>query len=205
MVTAQTAWELAAPAGAASSLGLGTQVKAHIERRFSMPLRAPGPRSCGSTCWRCGPSSGPSRASEQLRFEGEFYSFSLLTDFFSPGPDRAPRRRRIYRRRRERRHGPHRRRGVRRVPRPPVPLARGTSTRRVRPRSPRAPSGGGRARRRRRDHLPGVHHRRRRRAARAPAEREPSAASSPSTARRGRTDRSSSCTAGPTPATSCTG
>ena len=44
MITAQNAWELARASKGRFSLGLGSQVKAHIERRFSMPFEHPGPK-----------------------------------------------------------------------------------------------------------------------------------------------------------------
>ena len=44
MVTAQTAWELADVSDGRFRLGLGTQVRAHIERRYSSTFDPPGPR-----------------------------------------------------------------------------------------------------------------------------------------------------------------
>ena len=44
MITASTAWELAEATDGKFLLGLGTQVKAHIERRFSSEFEPPGPR-----------------------------------------------------------------------------------------------------------------------------------------------------------------
>src|SRR5437899_8752865 len=44
MVTAQVAWELAEATGGRFRLGLGTQVRAHIERRYSSSFDPPGPR-----------------------------------------------------------------------------------------------------------------------------------------------------------------
>ena len=41
MVTAQIAWELARASEGRFVLGLGSQVKSHIERRFSQPWSAP--------------------------------------------------------------------------------------------------------------------------------------------------------------------
>ena len=81
--------ELARASKGRFSLGLGSQVKAHIERRFSMPFDHPGPKLreyvlALRAIWRA------FQGEERLRFEGEFYSFSLLTDFFSPGPSDHP-------------------------------------------------------------------------------------------------------------------
>jgi alkanesulfonate monooxygenase SsuD/methylene tetrahydromethanopterin reductase-like flavin-dependent oxidoreductase (luciferase family) len=44
MVTAQVAWELADTSGGRFRLGLGTQVRAHIERRYGVEFDHPGPR-----------------------------------------------------------------------------------------------------------------------------------------------------------------
>ena len=44
MVTAQTAWELADVSGGRFRLGLGTQVRTHVERRYSAEFDGPGPR-----------------------------------------------------------------------------------------------------------------------------------------------------------------
>src|SRR5262249_42859450 len=44
MVTAQIAWELADASGGRFRLGLGTQVRAHIERRYASAFERPGPR-----------------------------------------------------------------------------------------------------------------------------------------------------------------
>jgi probable F420-dependent oxidoreductase len=84
MITAQTAWELARASQGRFSLGVGSQVKAHIERRFSMPFEHPLPKLreyvlALRAIWRA------FQGDERLRFEGDFYSFSLLTDFFAPG------------------------------------------------------------------------------------------------------------------------
>ncbi|WP_420613885.1 TIGR03617 family F420-dependent LLM class oxidoreductase [Candidatus Spongiisocius sp.] len=85
MVVAQTAWDLASFTGGRFLLGLGTQVKPHIERRFSMPWGRPVERMAefiGALraiwdTWQNG---------TRLRFRGEHYSFSLMTPFFDPGP-----------------------------------------------------------------------------------------------------------------------
>jgi probable F420-dependent oxidoreductase len=89
MITAQSAWELGRASRGRFSLGLGSQVKAHIERRFSMPFEHPGPKLreyvlALRAIWRA------FQGEEPLAFEGDFYRFSLLTDFFSPGPSDYP-------------------------------------------------------------------------------------------------------------------
>ena len=66
-------------------LGLGSQVKPHIERRFSMPWSNPVPRMrefvlalrAVWATWEEG---------TKLDFEGEFYTHTLMTPFFSPAP-----------------------------------------------------------------------------------------------------------------------
>ena len=85
MVVAQTSWDLAALSGGRFLLGLGTQVKAHITRRFSTEWGSPGPRlreyiQALRAIWRT------FQEGEPLKFEGEFYRFSLMTPFFNPGP-----------------------------------------------------------------------------------------------------------------------
>jgi probable F420-dependent oxidoreductase len=85
MITANLAWDLASYTGGNFILGLGTQVKAHITRRFSGEWHSPGPRMRDYLlalrsifrCWQTG---------EPLQHEGEFYRFSLMTPFFNPGP-----------------------------------------------------------------------------------------------------------------------
>lgn len=89
MVTAQVAWDLAAVSGGRFVLGLGSQVKAHVQRRFSTPFSHPGSRLREYVCalhaiWDAFQGEAP------LKFHGDFYSFSLLTDFFSPGPIEHP-------------------------------------------------------------------------------------------------------------------
>jgi probable F420-dependent oxidoreductase len=66
-------------------LGLGSQIKAHIEKRFSMPWSHPAPRMREFIlalraiwdCWHNG---------TKLDFRGDFYSHTLMTPFFNPGP-----------------------------------------------------------------------------------------------------------------------
>jgi probable F420-dependent oxidoreductase len=85
MVTAQAAWDLAALSGGRFILGLGTQVKAHLEKRFSVPGDRPAAR-IREYILALRAIFDAFAKREKLRFEGEFYRFSLLTDFFDPGP-----------------------------------------------------------------------------------------------------------------------
>ena len=87
---AYTAWDLAGASGGRFILGLGTQVKAHIERRFGMPWpesvvgklreQIAAIRAFWHT-WQTG---------EQLNFRGEHYKLTLMSPFFNPGPIATP-------------------------------------------------------------------------------------------------------------------
>jgi probable F420-dependent oxidoreductase len=68
-------------------LGLGSQIRPHIERRFSMPWSKPAARMrelvlAIRAIWRCW------NEGEKLDFRGEFYTHTLMTPFFDPGPNR---------------------------------------------------------------------------------------------------------------------
>ncbi len=83
MVVATTAWNLNVQSGGRFVLGLGTQVKGHNERRFSVPWSPPLPRlreyvQSLRAIWRCWEHGEP------LSFEGEHYRFTLMTPEFSP-------------------------------------------------------------------------------------------------------------------------
>src|ERR1700733_10761170 len=85
MVTAQLAWDLAEASGGRFVLGLGSQVKAHIERRFSTAFDRPVPR-LREYVRAVRAIFAAFQNGTGLRFAGDFYDFSLLTDFFNPGP-----------------------------------------------------------------------------------------------------------------------
>ncbi|NDJ61458.1 MAG: TIGR03617 family F420-dependent LLM class oxidoreductase [Chloroflexi bacterium] len=89
MITAQIAWDLAAQSGGRFVLGLGTQVKPHIQRRFSTPWTPPAPRlreyvESLRAIWANFQTNKP------LRYMGEHYQFTLMSPFFSPGPIEHP-------------------------------------------------------------------------------------------------------------------
>jgi probable F420-dependent oxidoreductase len=83
MTMAATAFDLAAYTHGRFVLGVGSQVKAHVVRRFSMPWSHPAPRMrefVGAlraiwTAWQDG---------TQLDFRGHFYSHTLMNPFFAP-------------------------------------------------------------------------------------------------------------------------
>ena len=87
---AYTAWDLAALSGGRFALGLGTQVRAPIERRFGMPW-ADSPVAklremiaAVRTLWQTW------QAGERLNFRGDYYKLTLMTPFFNPGPIDSP-------------------------------------------------------------------------------------------------------------------
>lgn len=91
MVTAQIAWDLQQLSGGRFRLGLGTQVKAHVARRYATPWTGPpGPRmreylECVQAMFKTFQGDAPTF------YEGEHYNFSLMNPFFNPGPiDHAP-------------------------------------------------------------------------------------------------------------------
>ena len=85
MTVANVGWDLQAYSQGRFLLGLGSQVQAHIEKRFSMPWSQPVRRMREFvvalqeiwSCWRDGTT---------LRFEGDFYTHKLMTPMFTPEP-----------------------------------------------------------------------------------------------------------------------
>ncbi|CAA0095052.1 putative protein [Mycolicibacterium vanbaalenii] len=83
MTVAQIGWDLQDYSRGRFLLGLGSQIKPHIEKRFSMPWGKPVVRMHEFvlalreiwSCWREG---------RELRFEGEFYTHTLMTPMFVP-------------------------------------------------------------------------------------------------------------------------
>ncbi len=82
---AHIAWDLANASRGRFILGLGTQVKAHIERRFGMVWEAPAPKLremilAIRAVWNSWQGDGT------VNFRGDFYKITLMTPFFNPGP-----------------------------------------------------------------------------------------------------------------------
>jgi probable F420-dependent oxidoreductase len=88
MVTAQLAWELAEATGGRFRLGLGSQVRAHVERRFGAAFDPPGPRMRDYLA-AVRAAFAAFRGAE-LRHDGEFWKLSLLPPGWSPGPLAVP-------------------------------------------------------------------------------------------------------------------
>jgi len=86
---AQVAWDLQRSSGGRFHLGLGTQVRAHVERRFSMPFEHPARRvtdyiRCVRAVW------DTFQHDAAPDYQGEFYQFRLMNPFFNPGPIDTP-------------------------------------------------------------------------------------------------------------------
>ncbi len=89
MVLAHISWDLQNASDGRFILGLGSQVKGHNERRFSVKFESPGPKLREIVlalraiwdCWQNG---------TKLNFKGQFYRFDLMTPFFNPGPIARP-------------------------------------------------------------------------------------------------------------------
>jgi len=89
MILAHIAWDLQKASGGRFVLGLGSQVKAHNERRFSVPWSAPAPRlrevvAALRAIWTAWQRRAP------LDFRGQSYRFDLMTPCFDPGPIEHP-------------------------------------------------------------------------------------------------------------------
>src|SRR5215218_9755975 len=85
LTMAHVAFDMAQYSRGRFVLGLGSQVKPHIERRFSMPWSHPAARMrelvlAMRAIWNTWQHGAP------LDFKGEFYTHTLMTPFFSPEP-----------------------------------------------------------------------------------------------------------------------
>jgi probable F420-dependent oxidoreductase len=86
MLLANIGWDLNQLSHGRFILGLGSQIRPHIEKRFSMPWSKPAARMrelvlAIREIWRCWNEGG------KLDFRGEFYTHTLMTPFFNPGPN----------------------------------------------------------------------------------------------------------------------
>jgi probable F420-dependent oxidoreductase len=90
MDLAYTAWDLQALAGGRFALGLGSQVRAHVERRYGAAFDRPAARMRETVlalraiwdAWETG---------ADLHFEGEFFTHTLMPPNFRPPPAAHPR------------------------------------------------------------------------------------------------------------------
>ncbi len=108
MVLAYTAWDLQRASNGRFVLGLGTQVRAHNERRFGLEWKNPAEKFreyilAIRAIWECFQSGkelhfegqgfmgkGNFLSKKALNFDGQFFKFSLLTPMFNPGPLTVP-------------------------------------------------------------------------------------------------------------------
>lgn len=89
MIVANQAWDLHTHSRGRFVVGIGSQVRAHNERRFSVPWSAPAARMGEYAealraifrCWELG---------EKLDYRGKHYSFTLMTPEFSPPRQNLP-------------------------------------------------------------------------------------------------------------------
>lgn len=85
MTVANVGWDLQDYSQGRLLLGLGTQIKPHIEKRFSMPWSRPVQRMgefvmALRTIWDCW------QRGTKLSFDGDFYTHRLMTPMFTPEP-----------------------------------------------------------------------------------------------------------------------
>ncbi len=86
MTVALQANDVQALSGGRFTLGLGSQIKPHITRRYSMPWSKPAARMrefilAIRAIWECWATDG------KLDFAGDFYTHTLMAPFFNPGPN----------------------------------------------------------------------------------------------------------------------
>ena len=86
---AMSAWSLQKLSNGRFVLGLGSQVRAHIQRRYGLPWSAPAPWmrdyiNATRAVWTCWQDGTP------LQFESEHYNLNLMVPLFNPGPIEHP-------------------------------------------------------------------------------------------------------------------
>lgn len=89
-VTALSAWSLQKLSGGRFMLGLGTQVRAHVERRYGIAWSAPAPWmrdyvNAVRAVWDCWQDGTP------LNFHSDHYNLNVMVPLFNPGPIEHPR------------------------------------------------------------------------------------------------------------------
>ncbi len=85
MDLAYIAWDLQRMSKGRLYMGLGSQVRGHVVRRFSSEWHPPIKRmkeliTCINQIWECWQNG------KELNFNGEYYKINLMTPFFNPGP-----------------------------------------------------------------------------------------------------------------------
>jgi len=85
-VLAHTAWDLAKSSGGRFILGLGTQVKPHIERRFGMTWPDSPVGKMRETIEAIRAVWSAWQTGERLDYRGRYFKLGLMTPFFNPGP-----------------------------------------------------------------------------------------------------------------------
>ncbi|HVM24728.1 MAG TPA: TIGR03617 family F420-dependent LLM class oxidoreductase, partial [Candidatus Limnocylindrales bacterium] len=91
LVTASTAWDLARLARGRFLLGLGSQVRAHIERRFGMAWSGRPVAQMREYVAVLHAAWEAWQTGERPAFRGEFYRLTLMSPVFDPGPIEHPR------------------------------------------------------------------------------------------------------------------
>jgi probable F420-dependent oxidoreductase len=86
---AYTSWDLQSLSKGRMILGLGSQVKGHIERRFGMKWERPAPKMrelilAIRAVWKCWQDG------TKLDFNGRYFHLDLMSPFFTPGPISSP-------------------------------------------------------------------------------------------------------------------
>lgn len=84
-LTAMSAWSMQKLSGGRFTLGLGSQVRGHIRRRYGMPWTPPAPRmreyvSAVRAVWHAWQTEGP------VDFRGDHYQINLQVPLFTPAP-----------------------------------------------------------------------------------------------------------------------
>lgn len=85
MATAYDAWSIQSLSKGRFQLGIGSQIKAHLTRRFSMDFQPPVRRmkdyiNALHAIWDCWENG------TRLDYEGEYYKFNLMIPYYNPGP-----------------------------------------------------------------------------------------------------------------------